>query len=182
MSELELIPESLLEHSLRDLIRAAPLPGLAAEPTCTTTCDRIERFLQEHALSSTLQAAALWLLAGELDRSHAVSQNIKSAEGAFWHGIMHRREGDFWNSKYWFRQCPRHAVHRELAATIDRHQSEFPVSTDKLLNPDTLPDILVDLIEQTLVNQNEQGRRGWIETLQLIQWWEWQLLLKHSMQ
>jgi hypothetical protein len=49
--------------------------------------------------------AALWLYVDDLDRSHEISQNIKSPLGGLWHGIMHRREGDFWNSKYWFRRA-----------------------------------------------------------------------------
>jgi hypothetical protein len=49
--------------------------------------------------------AALWLYVDDLERSHAISQNIEGPVGAYWHGIMHRREGDFWNSKYWFRQA-----------------------------------------------------------------------------
>lgn len=52
-----------------------------------------------------LVAAALWLYVDDLDRSHALSQSIETEAGAFWHGIMHRREGDFWNSKYWFRRA-----------------------------------------------------------------------------
>ncbi len=46
--------------------------------------------------------AGLWLYVDELDQSHQVSQGIHTVEGSLWHGIMHRREGDFWNSKYWF--------------------------------------------------------------------------------
>ncbi len=49
--------------------------------------------------------SALWLVVGELDRSHSVSQNDSSAEGSFWHGIMHRREGDYSNAKYWFNRA-----------------------------------------------------------------------------
>ncbi|AIE83916.1 hypothetical protein [Fimbriimonas ginsengisoli] len=49
--------------------------------------------------------AAIWLYVDDLNRSHNVSQGIESEEGAFWHGIMHRREGDFSNAKYWFRRA-----------------------------------------------------------------------------
>lgn len=52
-----------------------------------------------------LVEAALWLYVDDLDRSHALSESNETEEGAFWHGIMHRREGDFWNSKYWFRRA-----------------------------------------------------------------------------
>ena len=38
--------------------------------------------------------AAIWLYHDFLDESHAVSQEIDTAEGSFWHGIMHRREPD----------------------------------------------------------------------------------------
>lgn len=52
--------------------------------------------------------AGLWLYVDELDRSHAISQGISDATGSFWHGIMHRREGDFSNSHYWFNRVGHH--------------------------------------------------------------------------
>jgi hypothetical protein len=52
--------------------------------------------------------AGLWLYVDELDRSHALSQDLHDATGSAWHGIMHRREGDFSNSHYWFRKAGRH--------------------------------------------------------------------------
>jgi len=53
-------------------------------------------------------ASGLWLYVDELDRSHRISQSIDNETGSFWHGIMHRREGDFSNSHYWFRRVGTH--------------------------------------------------------------------------
>jgi hypothetical protein len=49
----------------------------------------------------------IWLYVVVLDRSHTVSQSIHTPIGSWWHAIMHRREGDFWNSKYWYRHVGR---------------------------------------------------------------------------
>ena len=54
--------------------------------------------------------AGVWLLHDYLDESHNVSQGIDTPSGSFWHGIMHRREGDFSNAKYWFRRVGEHPV------------------------------------------------------------------------
>ena len=51
-----------------------------------------------------------WLLHDYLDESHKISQDIETLSGSFWHGIMHRREGDFSNAKYWFRRVGKHPV------------------------------------------------------------------------
>ena len=62
--------------------------------------------------------AGLWLLRDDLDRSHGFSQQIEGAEGHhgdYWHAIMHRREPDYGNAKYWFRRVGRHATHQHLA-------------------------------------------------------------------
>ena len=59
--------------------------------------------------------AALWLRANDLDGSHRISQGIASAEGSYWHAIMHRREPDYSNSLYWFRRVGRHPVLEGLA-------------------------------------------------------------------
>jgi hypothetical protein len=62
-----------------------------------------------------LRAGALWLH-GFLDESHSVAQGIASAEGSYWHALMHRSEGDFSNSKYWYRRVGRHAIFPDLLA------------------------------------------------------------------
>lgn len=49
--------------------------------------------------------AAVWMFQGFLDESHSISQEIDTSEGSYLHGIMHRREGDYSNAKYWFRKA-----------------------------------------------------------------------------
>jgi hypothetical protein len=62
--------------------------------------------------------AALWLRHDFLDESHTISQGIAHATGSYWHGLMHRREGDYWNSKYWFRRVGGHTVFSDLQAAV----------------------------------------------------------------
>jgi hypothetical protein len=50
-------------------------------------------------------SAALWLLADDLPKAHAICQDIPTAYGSAWHAHLHRREGDFSNSKYWWRRA-----------------------------------------------------------------------------
>jgi len=54
--------------------------------------------------------AGVWLLHDFLDESHTISQGIDTTSGSYWHAIMHRREGDFSNAKYWLRRVGRHSV------------------------------------------------------------------------
>jgi hypothetical protein len=59
--------------------------------------------------------AGLWLAFDFLDESHEISQGIHTAEGSYWHALLHRREPDYSNSRYWFRQVGRHPVFEGLA-------------------------------------------------------------------
>ena len=59
--------------------------------------------------------SGLWLLHRFLDRSHEISQRIETPTGSFWHGIMHRLEGDYSNAKYWFRRVGDHPIYEALA-------------------------------------------------------------------
>ena len=66
--------------------------------------------------SADLAKAAALLWHDHLDESHTVSQDIGSADGSFLHGIMHRREPDYPNAKYWFRRVGDHPCFPALAS------------------------------------------------------------------
>lgn len=63
--------------------------------------------------------SALWLWHDFLDESHALSQEIATVEGSYWHGIMHRREPDYTNARYWFRRVRQHSVFQTLSAQVE---------------------------------------------------------------
>src|SRR5438105_13069716 len=43
--------------------------------------------------------AGVWLWHDGLDEAHGIVQDLIGPTGAFWHAIMHRREGDFFSAK-----------------------------------------------------------------------------------
>jgi len=59
--------------------------------------------------------AGLWLLHDFWDEAHAVAQDLDTSEGAYWHAILHRREPDSFNAKYWLRRVGEHCIHYELS-------------------------------------------------------------------
>jgi len=78
--------------------------------------------------------AGLWLLYNYLDESHRISQDIHTISGSYWHAVMHRREPDFSNSKYWFRQVGDHPIFSTLDATARQiAQSHATASAAKAL-------------------------------------------------
>ena len=97
--------------------------------------------------------SGVWLLCDYLDESHTISQGIPSSSGSFWHGIMHRREGDFSNAKYWFRKVGDHPVFEKLAAAAG--QSEWD------------PFAFVDACQQAVRGQGDAER---CRQLQQAEW------------
>jgi hypothetical protein len=108
------------------LLAAAPLNELGAghadsEIAKTLRAISIAEAFAPHRIIDQDMAdaclAGLWLMYDHLDKSHTISQSIDTPAGSYWHGIMHRREGDFDNAKYWFRRVGTHPIFAPLAAT-----------------------------------------------------------------
>jgi hypothetical protein len=68
-------------------------------------------------------AAGVWQMNGCLERSHQLAQSVegrgRNRTGDYWHAIMHRREPDYSNAKYWFRRVGPHDIHPFLARDAD---------------------------------------------------------------
>ena len=47
----------------------------------------------------------LYYAVDAIHEAHAVFQEASGDLGSYWHGMMHRREGDFENARYWFRRA-----------------------------------------------------------------------------
>lgn len=58
--------------------------------------------------------AGLLLVADAWNEAHEVAQDLDTVEGSYWHGIVHRREPDAGNAKYWFRRVGTHPVFARL--------------------------------------------------------------------
>ena len=119
--------------------------------------------------------AGLWLYHGFLDESHRISQSLHGREGSYWHGIMHRREGDFANAKYWFRRTGPHPIHEALnagARALARDTGADPAFYRSSSSWD--PAAFVDLCAAACAGQN-----GAAELCRKVQNREWQLLFDY---
>jgi hypothetical protein len=115
--------------------------------------------------------SGLWLLYNFLDQSHEISQAIKTPEGSYWHGIMHRLEGDYWNSKYWHNRA---GIHSTDSAMQDFVANEFAHVDDvefRKLARDWNQERFVDFCES---HHGQAGELG--EICHQIEVRQWQLL------
>jgi hypothetical protein len=141
-----------------ELLREARLPELGPGQPVLSRREQLSRL----HLSAPCRAG-MWLYFDFLEESHRISQSLSTPEGSFWHAIMHRREPDAWNSKYWWRRVGHHPVLAQLQNLAPRLGYTY-----------TSPEAFVDFCEAVRGSGSEQEQLA--RQVQLL---EWQLLFDY---
>ena len=111
--------------------------------------------------------AGLYLYFSAYDQAHAIAQEIASAEGSFWHGILHRQEPDPGNAGYWFRRVGKHAIFPALRSA----SAEAGLPVKNVWDPFAFIDYCEDA-------RRKPGSRD-EEIAMSVQLAEWQLLFDY---
>ena len=179
-----------MNHSSRELkalIATPALPALGPTPRpgrlpLLELNQKIDRFFAGAKLDAALQpsvrsAALLWH--DYLDESHAISQNIPDANGSFLHAVMHRREPDYLNAKYWFHRVGKHRSFSDIANQVKRlldTRGETELASKLAPRGDWDPIAFVDVCQESSQWASSDAR---IQSLQAIQEIEVDCLLAH---
>ncbi len=119
MDDARFAPDEPELAAIADRLRSrAPLPALFVPRPWTPWDAEIQRTLTAAPAPAWRGGApvraGLLLWNDALGESHTLSQGMDTASGSYWHGIMHRREGDLDNAGYWFRRVGTHPVFAAL--------------------------------------------------------------------
>lgn len=146
-----------MPRPIADLFQTNTLPTLGPErrpealslPDCQAQLEALELTLQQRPLVHS----ALLLWHDHLGASHDISQGIQNSDGSFLHGIMHRREPDYSNAKYWFTLTGEHpsfaAIHSRAKAILKE------TALSNYANPNWDPHAAVDAISQAEPGSDE---------------------------
>ena len=167
-----------------------PLQSLAPARVWDTSLDEAITSIVFHPEGSHLEAskeiialkAGLHLLNDSLDLSHSYSQQIEDdATGCYWHGIMHRMEGDYSNANYWLHSAGSHPVKSLLNARVADWLNNGIILGELQISPirETLvqmkrqtgwnPNAFTEIIEQQERGQGSEETRGALEYIQHIE-------------
>jgi hypothetical protein len=137
-----------MSTGIEQLLQTAQPPELGSgkRPGTQSVAD-LERALG--ASTSQLARATVLLWHDHLDEAHHIAQNIENADGSYLHAIMHRREPDYGNAKYWFRRVGQHPCFKALAGEAEKILSGEKALLGRLLaRGEWDPFAFVDACEQ----------------------------------
>jgi hypothetical protein len=157
--------------------RLIPLAG----GDCVSTAAQQQLNTQTAAIlfpnSAAPQAAmaGLWLYFSCREEAHKIAQDLNTAEGSFWHGILHRQEPDPANAAYWFRQVGLHPVFPDLRDVALKIKRRYAFAKDLPFKSTWDPFAFIAYCEDA------RSRPGCVEEVYAmeVQLAEWQLLFDY---
>src|SRR5437764_14172088 len=128
-----------------------PRPGILPEAELESKLDKLFDRGEIAAAKQPLIRALVLLWHDHLDAAHVIAQATDNADGAFVHGIMHRREPDYGNAKYWFHRVGSHPAFAEIARRVmasSSAQSDQPLLRELMPNGAWDPFAFIDACEE----------------------------------
>ncbi|MCE9607434.1 MAG: hypothetical protein K8U03_21315 [Planctomycetia bacterium] len=175
------VRELLVPERIAALDAGAPNPAARSRLAALRSSDLAAARKPADGAMAEACLAGLWLYHDFLSESHALSQEIAGATGSYWHALMHRREPDYDNSKYWFRQTGEHEAFEALLAAARAEFSRRPATAAEatrafapievqtlIAAPKWDPYRFVDLCEAATKGDRELQQA--CRTLQAIEW------------
>jgi hypothetical protein len=171
-------------QDLHRLIETPSLPNLGPDPrsgieNAASLNKKLDAILNESKAASENQQlirALILLWHDHLDPAHTLAQEVEGPDGAFVHGIMHRREPDYGNAAYWFRRVGQHGAFAELgkrAASLPEVKTSPKVYSTLFPASGWDPFAFINLCQQ-----HGRGSESVRTTLQQIQAIETEVLLE----
>lgn len=93
-----------------------PRPGVDNLALLTTKLDQALNDTPLPKPRADLARATILLWHDHFEKAHDIAQEIETRDGSYVHAILHRREPDYSNAKYWFQRVGQHACFPLLAA------------------------------------------------------------------
>jgi len=84
---------------------------------------------------------------------------LDSVNGAYWHALVYRQEGDYSNSKYWMRRVRDSAVFPQLVEAAGREGEEAGVAPRGRWDPVRFTDLYADPVHLPWTRRVEQRER-----------------------
>jgi hypothetical protein len=171
-------PQTLL--GTPDLPELGPGPRSSVLPLAALT-GKLDECLSHSGLPAGVHQpirALVLLWHDHLDASHRIAQDLPGPDGSLLHGIMHRREPDYSNAKYWFHRVGKHPCFPRLAGKVEAFleaKNEAALLKKLVPNGEWDPFAFVDACERAA---SQPGSDSKTELLRAVQGMELRLLLE----